>query len=49
MTYRTYETLLLDNKDQITTLTFNRPHKKNAMNSDDDVRIGGRVDRGRAR
>ena len=32
MTYRTYETLLLDNKDQITTLTFNRPHKKNAIN-----------------
>ena len=32
MTYQTYKTLLLDKKDQITTLTLNRPQKKNAMN-----------------
>lgn len=28
----TYETLLIDRKDQITTITLNRPQSKNAMN-----------------
>lgn len=32
MTYGTYKTVLIDKKDQITTITLNRPKSKNAMN-----------------
>ena len=28
----TYETILVDRRDNIATITFNRPHKRNAMN-----------------
>ncbi|HEY8694225.1 MAG TPA: enoyl-CoA hydratase-related protein, partial [Chloroflexota bacterium] len=27
-----YETILVDTKDQVTTITFNRPERRNAMN-----------------
>jgi enoyl-CoA hydratase/carnithine racemase len=27
-----YETILVDRKDDVATITFNRPHKRNAMN-----------------
>src|SRR5438477_492634 len=31
-TMATYETILVDRRDNIATITFNRPHKRNAMN-----------------